>query len=79
MIVFKIQSGSDETEIVKLCKEKQVILECSDWSIIPLENLIAKVADVIAQVHNLDEVETAFGILEKGVSHILFVVPISLN
>lgn len=72
VIVFKIQSGADETEIVKLCKEKQVILECSDWSIIPLENLIAKGADVIAQVHNLDEMETAFGILEKGVSHILF-------
>jgi len=72
VVVFKIQSGEDENEIVKLCKEKQVILECSDWSIIPLENLIAKGADVIAQVQSIEEAETAFGILEKGVSHILF-------
>ena len=72
VVVYKIQSGEDENEIVKLCKEKQVILECSDWSIIPLENLIAKGADVIAQVHSIEEAETAFGILEKGVNHILF-------
>ena len=36
VVVFRIQSGEDENEIAKLCKEKQVILECSDWSIIPL-------------------------------------------
>jgi len=72
VVLFRIQSGEDENEIVKLCKDKQVILECSDWSIIPLENLIAKGADVIAQVNSFEEAETAFGILEKGVNHILF-------
>jgi 3-dehydroquinate synthase II len=72
VIFFKITSGEDESEIVKLSSERQVILECTDWSIIPLENLIAKGAEVIAQVNNLDEAETAFGILEKGVDHILF-------
>ncbi|MBC2716675.1 MAG: 3-dehydroquinate synthase II [Desulfobacteraceae bacterium] len=73
VVVFKIQSGEDENEIVKLCHDKKVILECTDWSIIPLENLIAKGASgVIAQVHSLEEAQTAFGILEKGVDHILF-------
>jgi len=73
VVVFKIQSGEDENEIVKLCHDKKVILECTDWSIIPLENLIAKGANgVIAQVHSLEEAEIAFGILEKGVDHILF-------
>ncbi len=71
VVLFRIKSGEDESEIVKLCKEKQVILECSDWSIIPLENLIARGADVIAQVHSIEEAQTAFGILEKGVNHIL--------
>lgn len=72
VVVFKIQSGEDENEIVKMCHDKKVILECTDWSIIPLENLIAKGAKgVIAQVHSLEEAETAFGILEKGVDHIL--------
>jgi len=72
VIVYKIQSGADEEEIVRLARDKRVILEISDWSIIPLENLIAKGADVIAPVENQKEAETAFGILEKGVSHILF-------
>ncbi len=73
VVEFKIQSGEDENEIVKLCHEKKVILECTDWSIIPLENLIAKGAKgIIAQVNNLEDAQTAFGILEKGVDHILF-------
>ena len=72
MVFFTIKSGEEEEEIVKLSKKKRVILQCSDWSIIPLENLIAKGAEVIAQVTSLAEAQTAFGILEKGVKHILF-------
>ena len=72
VIVFKITTGDDEEEIAKLSQTKKVILQTTDWTIIPLENLIAKGADVIAQVSNLEEAQTAFGILEKGVSQILF-------
>ena len=71
VIIFNVKSGADEEEIVSLTQSKQVILQCSDWTIIPLENLIAKGANVIAQVQNLEEAQTAFGILEKGVRHIL--------
>ena len=73
-VLFKIESGEDEDQIVSLCREnKKVILECTDWSVIPLENLIAKGAgNVVARVHNLEDAQTAFGILEKGVDHILF-------
>ena len=63
-------SGEDEEKIVKLCQTKGVILECSNWTVIPLENLIAKGAKVIAQVRDLKEAQTAFGILEKGVDHV---------
>jgi 3-dehydroquinate synthase II len=72
VVVFTIKSGIDEEEIVKLCQKVKVILQCTDWTVIPLENLIAKGADVIAQVENIEEAQTAFGILEKGVNHILF-------
>ncbi len=72
VIIYQIKSGADEEEIVRLARDKRVILESTDWSIIPLENLIAKGADVIAPVDSLKAAETAFGILEKGVSHILF-------
>ena len=46
VVIFTIKSGEDEDEIVKLSQNKKVILQCSDWTIIPLENLIAKGADV---------------------------------
>jgi 3-dehydroquinate synthase II len=70
-IFFTIKSQDDEDEIVKLSQSKTVILDCSDWTIIPLENLIAKGANVMAQVQNLADAQTAFGILEKGVSQVL--------
>jgi len=72
VIVYTIKSSDDEDEIVKLGRSKKVILQCEDWTVIPIENLIAKGADVIVQVDNLKEAQTAFGILEKGVQHILF-------
>ncbi|MFO7963188.1 MAG: 3-dehydroquinate synthase II [Desulfobacterales bacterium] len=72
VIAFHITSGEDEDEIAKLSQTRTVILETADWSIIPLENLIARGADVVAQVGSLSEAQTAFGILEKGVNHILF-------
>jgi len=72
VIFYTIKSSDDEDEIVKLGRSKKVILQCEDWTVIPIENLIAKGADVIVQVDNLKEAQTAFGILEKGVQHILF-------
>jgi 3-dehydroquinate synthase II len=72
VVFFTITSGEDEEKIVKLSQNKCVILECTDWTVIPLENLIAKGAKVIAQVRDLKEAQTAFGILEKGVDHVLF-------
>jgi 3-dehydroquinate synthase II len=72
VVFYTIKSGKDEDEILKLCGSRKVILQCSDWTVIPLENLIAKGADVIVKVNNYQEACTVFGILEKGISHILF-------
>jgi 3-dehydroquinate synthase II len=72
VIFYTIKSGADEEEIVRLSLNKKVILESTDWTVIPLENLIAKGADVIARVKNHQEASTVCGILEKGVKHILF-------
>lgn len=71
VVFYPIQSQEDEPEILRLSQSQKVILECTDWQIIPLENLIAQRADVVAQVHSLEEAQTAFGILEKGVDQIL--------
>ncbi|MDY6904762.1 MAG: 3-dehydroquinate synthase II [Thermodesulfobacteriota bacterium] len=71
VVFFEITSGKDEEEILALSRDKTVILQCTDWTIIPLENLIARKVNVVAQVTNADDANTAFGILEKGVGHIL--------
>jgi 3-dehydroquinate synthase II len=73
VVYYTVTSGEDEEEIARLARDKQVILDCTDWTIIPIENLIARGAKVIAQVKSIDEARTAFGILEKGVDHILYV------
>lgn len=78
---FTITSGDQEEEILQLTRQKKVVLQCTDWTIIPLENLIAKGADVITMVSSYEEANIAFGILEKGVKQILFHTtdPVELN
>ena len=74
VVSFDVTSGEDEDEIVRLSQTKKVILRFSDWTIIPVENLIAKNAqNIIIEAKSLADAETAFGILEKGVDCILYV------
>ncbi len=74
VVYYNVTSGEDEDEIVRLSQTKRVILVFSDWTIIPVENLIAKNAqNIIVETRSLAEAETAFGILEKGVDRILYV------
>jgi len=70
-VTIPINSSDDEDEIIRLTKEKLVILECPDWTIIPLENLIARNADVVPIVKTYEEAETAFSILEVGVNQVM--------
>ncbi len=72
VVEYAITSCEDEEEIVKLLADKKVILRCNDWTIIPLENLIARGAPVIPYTESFDEVRTSFEILEKGVERVLF-------
>lgn len=72
VVYYTVTGNEDEEEIARLAREKKVILTCSDWTVIPIENLIARGASVIAQAEGIDEAKTAFGILEKGVDHILY-------
>ncbi len=74
VVYFEITRCEDEEEIIRLSREKTVILQCRDWTIIPLENLIARNVEVVAQVKDIAEAKTAFAILEKGVGHILLTV-----
>ncbi len=67
----KIESKEDEEEVLKLSNQKFVIVETSDWMIIPLENLIARADNLIAAVADAEEARVALETLEKGVDGVL--------
>ncbi len=63
-----INNKEDEERAAQLAKAgKKVIVKTTDWTIIPLENLIAQSDNIYAVVKNAEEASIAVGILEKGV------------
>ncbi len=71
-IIVEIKGKEDEIKAAELLKKgKNVIVKTTDWTIIPLENLLAQGDNVYAWVRNAEEAETAITILEKGVKGVV--------
>jgi len=71
-VIVVIKDKKDEERAAQLAKSgKKVIVKTTDWTIIPLENLIAQSDNIYAVVKNSDEAEIAVGILEKGVKGVV--------
>ena len=71
VLLMEIRSAEDEQEIVKQCQDKKVVVRTTDWTVIPLENLVARADNIFVEVKGLDEAQTASGIPEKGVDGII--------
>jgi len=71
VVEWEIKSKADEERIVKLSKTKKVIVKTRDWTVIPLENLIAQTGNLIVEVKNTTEAKTMMKVLEKGVDGVL--------
>ncbi|MFC1691332.1 3-dehydroquinate synthase II [Nanoarchaeota archaeon] len=71
VIEITINTKDDENKAAKLGKDKIIIIKTSDWTVIPLENLIAQNAKIVAEVTNAKDAQTALETLEKGVDGIL--------
>jgi 3-dehydroquinate synthase II len=67
VVLVEITSKADELRIARLSPDKPVIIKTRDWTIIPLENLIAQRHNIFLEVTTLAEAQTATGILERGV------------
>ncbi len=78
VIRFEIKGKEDEEEAVRLSKSRLLILKMKDWTIIPLENLIAQTEGIFVEVKNIQEARTALQVLEKGVEGI-FLKTVNLN
>ncbi len=71
-VLVEIKGKEDEERAAELLKKgKKVIVKTTDWTIIPLENLLAQGDEVYAWVRNSQEAETAITILEKGVKGVV--------
>jgi 3-dehydroquinate synthase II len=66
-----ITDKASENKAAALGKHNPVIVTTSDWTVIPLENLVAQSDHIIARVKNAAEAEMAIHVLEKGVYGIL--------
>lgn len=71
VVNVEVHSTEDEAEIVKLSREKKVIVQTKDWTIIPLENLVAQTGNIFVEVNDIKSAKTAAGILEKGVDGLI--------
>ena len=71
-VIVEIKGKEDEERAAQLLKQgKKVIVKTTDWTIIPLENLLAQGDEVYAWVRNAEEAKTAITILEKGVKGVV--------
>ena len=70
---LEIKSKEDEQEAASRHLDKLLVLRMADWTIIPLENLIAQRGGLMVEVRSADEARTAVQALEKGADGVVFV------
>jgi len=67
----EVVEKKDEEEIVNLSFSKKVVVKGKDWTIIPLENLLSRAGNIFVEITDLQDGQTAFSILEKGVDGVV--------
>lgn len=70
-----ITSHDQEDEVVRLAKSGPVVVHTPDWTVIPLENLVARCDNLFVEVSDQDAARTSLGVLEKGVDGLVVVSP----
>ncbi|MDI6718875.1 MAG: 3-dehydroquinate synthase II [Methanomicrobiales archaeon] len=71
--VFEVEVTDRESEqrALDLAAAGRVIVHTSDWTVIPLENLVSQSNRIIAAVRTPEEAELALHVLEKGARGLL--------
>jgi len=71
VIEKEVRGKKDEEEVITQSLSKKVIVKGSDWKIIPLENLLSRTRNLLVEIEDLKEGQTALSILEKGVDGVV--------
>jgi 3-dehydroquinate synthase II len=74
--ILSVRSGEDEVRALRAVEAgvSFIVINCVDWKVIPLENLIAKTrgrAKLLAEVSNAQEAKLAIETLELGVDGVV--------
>jgi 3-dehydroquinate synthase II len=69
--IIEIKSKGDEVRASRVPEARILILRMMDWTIIPLENLIAQRGNLIVEVSSGEDAKLMTEILEKGVDGVL--------
>lgn len=73
---ISLESSADEPAIVQKARSHPVVIRCADWTIIPLENLVAQSSqNLFVEAATEEEIKTFLGILEKGVDGLVITTP----
>ncbi|MEW6388584.1 MAG: 3-dehydroquinate synthase II [Thermodesulfobacteriota bacterium] len=68
-----VTGGEQEEEVIRLARQGPVVVRTTDWTVIPLENLVARSGNLFVEVSEVDAARTALGVLEKGVDGLVVV------
>ena len=71
VVWMEIASKADEEAAATTHLDKIVVLRTTDWTIIPLENLLARRGNLMLEVSSAEEARVAISVLEKGVDGIV--------
>lgn len=71
LLEIEIESKSDEESAARAPHDKILLLRMRDWTIIPLENLLAQRDRIMVEVKGAGEARTMLGVLEKGVDGVV--------
>lgn len=68
---LEIRGKEDEERAAELGMTGHVIVRPTDWTVIPLENLVARSDRIMVAVGDTDEVRLALGVLERGAAGVV--------
>ncbi len=70
-VTCTVRSASDVGKLISLAKTNRVIVETTDWHVIPLENLVSQSDNIMVAVATAREARLALNVLEVGVKGVV--------
>jgi len=71
VVWIEIRDKADEEKAATMHLDKTVVLRTSDWTVIPLENLLVRRGGLMAEVSGAEQAKLMLEVLERGVDGVV--------